>query len=176
MTFEELLEKYQALLLENGNLKEEITNLNTRLSVSEHRAILDGHSDNVFVDSLFPTPNIFTEVVSNHGSEGKTLQSNINSMSDPKDKIELYMSLFKGRDDVYAKRWENKNKGTDGYIPCCLNEWKSELCRKPKVKCSACSNKAYARLDEKTIDDHLRGRGNLVAGIYLCASMKLATF
>lgn len=54
MTFEELLEKYQALLLENGNLKEEITNLNTKLGVSEHRAILDGHSDNVFVDSLFP--------------------------------------------------------------------------------------------------------------------------
>lgn len=74
MTFEELLEKYQALLLENGNLKEEITNLNIKFGVSEHRAILDGHSDNVFVDSLFPTPNTFTEVVSNHGSEGKTLQ------------------------------------------------------------------------------------------------------
>ena len=168
MNFEELLEKYQALLLENGNLKEEITNLQTKLGVSEHRAILDGRSDNVFVDSLFPTPDTFTEV-SNHVSEGNTLLSNINSMSDPKDKIELYMSLFKGRDDVYAKRWENKNKGTDGYIPCCLNEWKSELCRKPKVKCTSCSNKAYARLDEKTIDDHLRGRGNLVAGIYpLC--------
>ncbi len=113
MTFEELLEKYQALLLENGSLKEEITNLYTRLGVSEHRAIHDGRSDNVFVDSLFSTPNTFTEV-SNHVSEGKTSQSNINSMSDPKDKIELYMSLFKGRHDVYAKRWENKNKGTDG--------------------------------------------------------------
>jgi len=168
MTFEELLEMYQALLLENGSLKEEITNLNTKLGVSEHRAILDGRSDNVFVDSLFPAPNTFTKV-SNHVLEGKTLQSNINSMSDPKDKIELYMSLFKGRHDVYAKRWENKKKGTDGYTPCCLNEWKSELCRKPKVKCTACANKAYARLDEKTIDDHLRGRGNLVAGIYpLC--------
>ena len=57
MTFEELLEKYQALLLENGSLKEEIENLNTKLGVSEHRAIHDGRSDNVFVDSLFPTPN-----------------------------------------------------------------------------------------------------------------------
>ncbi|HBW34449.1 TOTE conflict system archaeo-eukaryotic primase domain-containing protein [Desulfosporosinus sp. BICA1-9] len=168
MTFEELLEKYQALLLENGNLKEEITNLQTKLGVSEHRAILDGRSDNVFVDSLFPTPDTYTEV-SNHVSEGNTLQSNINSMSDPKDKIELFMSLFKGRDDVFAKRWENKKKGTSGYSQCCLNEWKTELCRKPKVKCTACSNKAYARLDEKAIGDHLRGRGNLVAGIYpLC--------
>lgn len=172
MTFEELLGKYQALLLENGSLKEEITNLNTKLGVSEHRAIPDGRSDNVFVDSLFPTPNALLEV-SEHVSVGKTLQSNISGTSDPKDKIELYMSLFKGRDDVYAKRWENKNKGTDGYVPCCLYEWKSGLCRKPKGKCTACSNKDYARLDERTIDDHLRGRCNLVAGIYpLCLDVE----
>lgn len=168
MTFEELLEKYQAVLLENGSLKVEIDNLNTQLGVSEHRAIPDGRSDNVFVDSLFPAPNTFTKP-SYHGPVGKTLQSNVNGKSDPKEKIMLFKSLFKGRDDVYAKRYENKNKGTDGYTPCCLNEWKSELCKKPKIKCTACSNTAYARLDEKVIDDHLRGRGNLVAGIYpLC--------
>ncbi len=79
MTFEELLEKYQAVLLENSNLKEELETLYTKLGVSEHRAIIDGRSDNVFVDSLFPTPDTFTEV-SNHVSEGNTLQSNINSM------------------------------------------------------------------------------------------------
>ena len=53
MTFEELLEKYQALLLENGSLKEEIENLYTKLGVSEHRAIPYGRSDNSSVDSLF---------------------------------------------------------------------------------------------------------------------------
>ena len=68
MTFEELLEKYQAVLRENGSLKEEIDNLNTKLGVSEHRAILDGRSDNVYVDSLFPTPNTFSEA-SDHGSK-----------------------------------------------------------------------------------------------------------
>jgi phosphatidylserine/phosphatidylglycerophosphate/cardiolipin synthase-like enzyme len=36
------------------------------------------------------------------------------------------MSLFKGRDDVYARRWENKKKGTSGYSPSCVNEWKAE--------------------------------------------------
>ncbi len=163
MTFEELLEKYQAVLLENGILKEEIENLNTKLGVSEHRAIPYGRSDNTSVDSLFSTLNTFTEA-SNHGSEGETLQSNVNGRSDPKVKVRLFMSLFKGRDDVYAKRWENKKKGTNGYSPFCLNEWKSKLCKKPQGKCTACSNKAYALLDEKVIDDHLRGRGNLVAG------------
>ena len=168
MTFEELLEKYQAMLLENGILKEELENLNTKLGVSEHRSIPYGRTDNTSEDSLFPTINTFTQA-SNHGSEGEALQSNVNGMSDPKEKVMLFRSLFKGRDDVYAKRWENKKKGTNGYSQCCLNEWKSELCRKPKVKCTSCSNKAYARLDEKAIDDHLRGRGNLVVGIYpLC--------
>jgi len=42
MTFEELLEKYQALLLENDSLKQEIKNLNTKLGVLEHWAITDG--------------------------------------------------------------------------------------------------------------------------------------
>jgi hypothetical protein len=90
-------------------------------------------------------------------------------MSDPKEKIKLFMSLFKGRNDVYAKRWENPKKGTAGYSPYCLNEWKSGLCRKPKGTCTNCTYKAYAPLDEKVIEDHLRGYKNFVAGIYpLC--------
>ncbi|SDF67143.1 TOTE conflict system archaeo-eukaryotic primase domain-containing protein [Sporomusa acidovorans] len=40
------------------------------------------------------------------------------------------------------------------------------MCRKPAESCGRCPNKAYAALDEETIDDHLRGRGNFVAGIY----------
>jgi len=112
LTFEELIEKYQALLLENSNLKETIETLNTKLRVSEHRAIPYRRSDNTSVDSLFPTLNTFTEA-SNHGAEGETLQSNVNGMSDPEKKIMLFRWLFKGRDDVYAKRWENKNKGTN---------------------------------------------------------------
>ncbi len=73
------------------------------------------------------------------------------------------MSLFKGRDDLYAKRWESRN-GRSGYAPVCLNEWKPGLCRKPEVKCAVCGHRSYAALDEKVIEAHLRG--NLVAGIY----------
>ncbi|WP_348982464.1 hypothetical protein [Desulfosporosinus sp. HMP52] len=168
MTFEELLKKYQTLLLENNSLKEEISYLNSKLGVSEHRAISHGVSETFFEDSLFPSPDAVLEVP-NQLSENETLQFNTNNMSEPKDKIALFRSLFKGRDDVYAKRWENKKKGTNGYSPYCLNEWKPGLCKKPKEKCSVCSHKAYAPLDEKAIDDHLRGRNNLVVGIYpLC--------
>lgn len=40
----------------------------------------------------------------------------------PADKISLYRSLFRGRDDVHAIRWEGKN-GRAGYSPVCANEW-----------------------------------------------------
>jgi hypothetical protein len=84
--------------------------------------------------------------------------------ADEGEKIKLFMSLFKGRDDVYARRWENKKKGTCGYSPSCLNEWQPGLCVKPKGTCTGCIHKAYAALTEKVIDDHLRGK--IVAGIY----------
>ncbi len=36
--------------------------------------------------------------------------------SSPRDKIDLFLTLFKGRSDVHAKRWKN-NKGGHGYSP-----------------------------------------------------------
>lgn len=168
MNFKELLEKHQALLIENCSLKEEIQNLNAMLDASEHRVLSDKIYDHISENSSNPTPNLFSGLFEQE-SHVQTFQSDINSSSDPKEKIKLFMSLFKGRDNVYAKRWENKKKGTAGYSPFCLNEWKYELCRKPKGKCADCDNKAYAVLDEKVISDHLRGRGDFVAGIYpLC--------
>ncbi|MGV8137104.1 MAG: hypothetical protein AB2L20_17970 [Mangrovibacterium sp.] len=44
----------------------------------------------------------------------------VNKRSDPDEKIRLFMSLFRGRNDVYAKRWENKAKQTAGYAPADL--------------------------------------------------------
>ncbi len=73
------------------------------------------------------------------------------------------MSLFKGREDVYAKRWQNR-EGRAGYAPVCRNEWKSGLCRKPAVKCFDCRHQSYDALDEKVIEAHLRG--SIVAGLY----------
>ncbi len=155
MDFKVLLEKYQALLTENRNLKEEIKSLKAQLSIAEPQVAPDEVSEYKL-----------EQEISNQKSEGKDLSSNINNKSDSMEKIKLFMSLFKGRDDVYAKRWENKKKETSGYSPFCLNEWKSGLCTKPKATCASCTNKAYAVLDEKVIDDHLRGRNNFVAGIY----------
>ena len=89
-----------------------------------------------------------------------------NKNSGPAEKVKLYMALFRGRNDVYAKRWENSKKGTAGYSPVCGNEWKPAICQKPKISCSECKNKDYIALNEGIVEDHLRGRNNHIAGVY----------
>lgn len=87
----------------------------------------------------------------------------ITRYSSPEDKIKLFMSLFIGRPDVYAKRWENK-AGKCGYSPVCLNEWNPSVCLKPLGKCSDCQYKNYAKFDRKAVYDHLSGK--ITVGIY----------
>ena len=38
-------------------------------------------------------------------------------------RIALFRSLFRGRDDVYARRWENGD-GRSGYAPAAVKDWK----------------------------------------------------
>lgn len=80
--------------------------------------------------------------------------------SSSKDKIELFKSLFKGREDVCAKRWRNKS----GYSLYCFNDFKTGLCAKPMVKCNACKNSNFAPLDYERIKNHLLGK--YVLGLY----------
>lgn len=40
----------------------------------------------------------------------------------PEVKVSLFGGLFRGRDDVYALRWEGKN-GRTGYSPAGIREW-----------------------------------------------------
>jgi superfamily II DNA or RNA helicase len=78
-------------------------------------------------------------------------------------KIELFRSLFRGRDDVFAVRWESR-QGRAGYSPQCANEWKPGACEKPRVRCAACPNQAFAPADDRAARDHLQGR--IVMGLY----------
>jgi superfamily II DNA or RNA helicase len=79
------------------------------------------------------------------------------------DKIRLFRSLFVGRDDVFARRWEN-DTGKTGYAPACGNEWVWGICQKPRVKCALCPHQAFTRLGENILKDHLQGRS--VVGVY----------
>ncbi|MCA1680742.1 MAG: restriction endonuclease subunit R, partial [Actinobacteria bacterium] len=55
----------------------------------------------------------------------------------PMRKVELFRSLFRGREEMFAVRWENAAKQKAGYAPNCANEWKHGVCEKPRVRCGA---------------------------------------
>ncbi len=148
MDYKELLEKYNSLLGELNRIKEENSQLKAQLGLKDSE--LSQNSASV------------VEAETTLRIDESALK--VSNTSDSNSKISLFMSLFKGRNDVYAKQWENKNKGTSGYSPVCLNQWQMGLCGKPKISCSKCENKLYAALDEDAIENHLRG--NIVAGIY----------
>ena len=88
---------------------------------------------------------------------GVTNQSNVDK------KIRLFRSLFRGREDVFPVRWDNK-KGRTGYSPACGNEWHKTLCGKPKVKCGACPNSQFLAVTDQAIHDHLIGKTTI--GVY----------
>jgi hypothetical protein len=41
------------------------------------------------------------------------------------EKIALFRNLFRGREEVFPRRWENPNSGKAGYSPVCRNESQS---------------------------------------------------
>ena len=88
----------------------------------------------------------------------------VTDRSPAQDKIALFRSLFRGRTDVYPKRWENARTSRAGYAPVCANEWKPRLCGKPRIRCGACPNQAFVAVTDEAIEDHLRGRATL--GVY----------
>ncbi|MDO8720892.1 MAG: DEAD/DEAH box helicase family protein [Syntrophales bacterium] len=153
MNINELLEKCRVLLAENKALREENDILKSRLGMTDPSRPDPPQDHENHLPLAFPLLE----------SPGKKLLSGIPGQSDPAEKIRLFMSFFKGREDVYAKRWQNR-EGRAGYAPVCRNEWKSPLCRKPAVKCFDCRHQFYDVLDEKVIEAHLRG--NIIAGLY----------
>ena len=80
------------------------------------------------------------------------------------EKIAQIMELFRGRIDVYPKRWVNIKKNAEGYAPACSNEWVRGVCDKRSVKCGECPNQAFILVTEQTFRDHLKGRHTI--GVY----------
>ncbi len=78
-------------------------------------------------------------------------------LTTPEERIALFMRLFRCRDDVFPKMWENQKKGTRGYSPACSSEWVRGICDKPRIKCSECQNRAFTPFDETVIRGHLEG-------------------
>lgn len=94
----------------------------------------------------------------------------VNHSSPPEAKITLFRSLFRGREDVYPRRFESRTTGKSGYSPACANEWVRGVCDKRSVKCAECPHRHFLPVTDEVIHRHLSGRDDggrdFVMGVY----------
>jgi superfamily II DNA or RNA helicase len=111
-------------------------------------------SENERLRKLLRVREVCPQVVS--ASEMETLSSETPPLA-ADEKIRLFRSLFRGREDIYAVRWEGKN-GKAGYSPAHIRRgWFAS-------KAEARANREFLPLTDAVIRDHLSGK--LTAGVY----------
>ena len=94
----------------------------------------------------------------------------VNQLSPADAKIALFRSLFRGREDVYPRRFESRKTGRAGYSPACAHEWVQGICEKPKIKCSDCPHRHFLPATDEVVRWHLSGQDDqgrdFVMGVY----------
>lgn len=81
------------------------------------------------------------------------------------EKVRLFRSLFRGREDVFPIRFVSKRTGKPGYAPVCSNKWKPDVCiLKTGGKCMDCPHQSFVPVDDLLIRGHLEGRHTM--GVY----------
>ena len=81
----------------------------------------------------------------------------VTNQSSQEEKFALFRSLFRGREDVYPKRFESMKTGKKGYQPVCRNEWVSRICEKPKIRCENCAHREFLPITDIVVRNHLQG-------------------
>jgi superfamily II DNA or RNA helicase len=81
----------------------------------------------------------------------------VTNQSSQEEKIVLFRSLFRGRDDIYPRRFESLKTGKQGYQPACRNEWMRGICEKPKIRCEDCGQREFLPVTNLVIRNHLQG-------------------
>lgn len=154
------------MIVETDKLIEEIRKLkeeNLRL-----RNILEKHGISV-ENTLIREPVAEMSGSESMRPENKNVTSASVTVLSLDEKVALFRSVFRGREDVFARRWFSQTSGKSGYQPVCTREWNQEYCDKKKYKCAECPNREFQPLGYNDIYSHLEGRdpyGKDVIGLY----------
>ena len=134
---ENIQEKYNHLLQQNEVLRQENEELKLLLHAHgiEYKPKHAEEKDSVYSSFTFPSVKLSLE-----------------------ERVAIFHSLFKGREDVFARRWFSKTTGKSGYQPVCINEWRRGVCDKKKFKCADCPNRHFAQLTYQDLYRHLEGK------------------
>ncbi len=87
-------------------------------------------------------------------SEFETPLLLVDRTSSPESKVAFFRSIFVGRDDVYALRWESGTTGKHGWSPAVVGGFAN----------ARSTGKEYLPLTSSVIADHLAGK--IHAGLY----------
>jgi hypothetical protein len=88
----------------------------------------------------------------------------ITEASTPEQKIALFRGLFRGREDVYAVRWEGKG-GKAGYTPAGVMDWQAiHVARPDERKKVARKTRTLLPLTDDAVRNQLTGKQTI--GIY----------
>jgi hypothetical protein len=85
-------------------------------------------------------------------------------ISTPEEKISLFRDLFRGREDVFAIRWEGKS-GKSSYSPASVMDWRAiHVARPEERKKVARKTSMLQPLTDDAIRNHVTGKQTV--GIY----------
>ena len=153
--FESLSDKCARLTIERDRLPEENRRLRDLLGQASGVGELLGAEDRRLV------PKEFDSAADNLPLA--PIEARRTELSIP-EKISLFRSLFRGREDVYAVRFETAN-GKSGYSPACQRDWdalralsKSEWKKRDK------ETRQLLPLTDQAVHDHLSGK--ITIGVY----------
>lgn len=144
---QEVLRENERLKLQVAQLEEENTRLKNQITELQHPEL--------------KTPPLPELPIPDKSSPMYSLSSD--------EKVALFRCVFRGREDVFARRWHSASSGKSGYQPVCENEWRTDLCDKKQYKCSECPNRRLAPLTDRDIFNHLLGNdsnGRDVIGLF----------
>ncbi len=127
MEYEMLLRKYEEAISYIKILEKENARLRSKSNEQESFSNTDEKESKSLDNGL----------IGDESTESNTVNDN----SSNKEKVKMYLKLFRGREEVSAKRWTSKKTGKSGYAPYCFNDWVEGVCGKyNKIKCSKCKN------------------------------------
>ena len=95
---------------------------------------------------------VLTEPTPQYGKK-RSLLTDEQKEAELQRRVNLFRSLFRGREDVFARRFIPKS-GKPGYQPECRNRW-SAGCRDHRFRCEGCLLRDLVPLDNDIIRAHL---------------------
>ena len=123
------------------------------------------------IDALIGCPD--DDIIAARSKGGDSVDQSpglVHQLSSAADKIALFRSLFRGREDVYPRRFESRKTGKSGYALACAHEWVRGICEKPRIKCADCAHRHFLPVTHDVIRWHLSGCDDagqtFVAGVY----------